>query len=173
LTRPFGLLTAERARNRNVPGPPRSNSRSNIRKRGPRSQTTPEKGITVGTTRPRRVSGVAIAEGRIRRILELIESESPHTISDLALELNLSESRLQHLFKQTTGGGLGHRLTEQRLQKAALLLSGTRMRIKEIAAAVGYEHTSSFTRAFERRFEQAPLTYRQSVMSNDGNADGE
>jgi AraC family transcriptional regulator of arabinose operon len=107
-------------------------------------------------------NGVANTEDLIRRTLELIESDSPRTISDLAAELNLSGSRLQHLFKQTTGFGLGHRLTEQRLQKAALLLTHTRLRIKEIAASVGYEHTSSFTRAFERRFAQTPLAYRRA-----------
>jgi AraC-like DNA-binding protein len=107
-------------------------------------------------------NGVANTEDLIRRTLELIESESPRRISDLAAELNLSESRLQHLFKQITGLGLGQRLTEQRLQKAALLLTHSRLRIKEIAASVGYEHTSSFTRAFERRFAQTPLAYRRA-----------
>jgi AraC-like DNA-binding protein len=34
------------------------------------------------------------------------------------------------------------------------------MSVKEIAFAVGYEHTSSFIRAFERRFGIAPRTYR-------------
>jgi transcriptional regulator GlxA family with amidase domain len=86
----------------------------------------------------------------------------PRTISDLAVEFNLSESHLQHVFKQTTGVGLGHRLIEQRLQRAALLLTHTSLKIKEIAASVGYEHVSSFTRAFERRFEQPPMVYRRT-----------
>ena len=101
-------------------------------------------------------------EFRIRKIMEKVESASLCRISELAAELNMSESRLQHLFKQTTGVGLGHVLTEQRLQRAALLLTGTSMRIKEIAAAVGYEHTSSFTRAFEQRFAQPPQAYRRA-----------
>jgi transcriptional regulator GlxA family with amidase domain len=111
-----------------------------------------------------RNGGVAspASEFRIRKILEMVESASLWRISDLASRLNLSESRLQHLFKQTTGVGLGHVLTEQRLQKAAVLLTGTSMRIKEIAAAVGYEHTSSFTRAFEQRFAQPPQVYRRA-----------
>jgi transcriptional regulator GlxA family with amidase domain len=100
-------------------------------------------------------------EGRIRKMLDMIESDSPCKMSDLALEFNLSNSRLQHLFKQKTGVGLGRCLTEQRLRRAALLLIHTPLRIKEIAAAVGYEHTSSFTRAFEQRFMQAPLAYRR------------
>lgn len=102
----------------------------------------------------------AEADGRIREIMDVIESQSPQTISDLAIEVKLSESHLQHLFKQETGVRLGRLLTEQRLQKAAELLVRTRLPIKAIAAAAGYEHTSSFTRAFEQRFAQTPHVYR-------------
>ena len=114
----------------------------------------------MGTSHPRGGDGVANTADLITTILRAIESDSSRTISDLALELSLSESRLQHLFKDTMGVGLGHYLAEQRLQRAALLLGGTWLRIKEIAALVGYEHTSSFTRAFERRFQQTPGRYR-------------
>jgi AraC-like DNA-binding protein len=107
-------------------------------------------------------NGSADAEDLVRRISHRIESQLPRTISDLAVEFNLSESHLQHVFKQTTGVGLGHRLIEQRLQRAALLLTHTSLKIKEIAASVGYEHVSSFTRAFERRFEQPPMVYRRT-----------
>lgn len=110
-----------------------------------------------------------VPEGRIRRILEMIESDSSCKMSDLALALNLSESRLQHLFKQKTGVGLGHLLTEKRLQKAAVLLAHSTLRIKEIAAAVGYEHTSSFTRAFEQRFAQSPNVYRRETKADNIN----
>jgi two-component system response regulator YesN len=64
------------------------------------------------------------------------------------------------LFKQQTGLRLGHLLAEQRLRNAAHLLKSTNMRIKEIACAVGYEHASSFIRAFERYFNEAPQAYR-------------
>lgn len=99
-------------------------------------------------------------ENRIRRIIQLIESEPACTIHDLAEKFNLSHSHLQHLFKQHTGIQLGHLLTEQRLLKAAQLLENSSMCVKEIAYLVGYEHTSSFIRAFERRFAQAPRRYR-------------
>jgi AraC-like DNA-binding protein len=102
----------------------------------------------------------AVKDRRLRKILQMIESDPPRRIHDLALEFNLSESHLQHLFKQLTGLGLGRLLSEQRMQRAADLLGQTNMRIKEIAYTVGYEHTSSFTRAFERYFRQAPRCYR-------------
>jgi AraC-like DNA-binding protein len=109
-----------------------------------------------------RVSAFAVAgqQERISNILQKIESE-PCKIHDLALEFNLSHSHLQHLFKEQTGVSLGHLLTEQRLHRAAYLLTHTNLRIKEIADVVGYEHPSSFIRAFERHFNQAPRLYRQ------------
>jgi len=104
---------------------------------------------------------IASQEVRVRRILRLIESEPARTIQELAEECNLSQSHLQHLFKQHTGMQLGQLLLESRLVKAAQLLEYSNMSVKEIAFAVGYEHTSSFIRAFERRFSMAPRSYRQ------------
>lgn len=104
----------------------------------------------------------ALQEKRLRKILEVIESEPPRHIQALAVECNLSQSHLQHLFKQHTGLGLGHLLNERRLARAADLLVCSNMSIKEVACAVGYEHTSSFTRAFVRRFEMPPRRYREA-----------
>lgn len=105
-------------------------------------------------------SASAVEEEHVRKVLRIIESESAHTVNDLAHQVNLSPSRLQHLFKQQTGVCLGQVLAERRLQRAAHLLAHSNLRIKEIAYEVGYEHASSFIRAFERRFAQAPRLYR-------------
>jgi len=125
-------------------------------------------GTSGGAARSKVIAGaVPLAqEGRLRKILQKIESGPPRTIQDLALECNLSQSHLQHLFKQRTGVGLGRLLTEKRMQRAAGLLAETDKSIKEIAWAVGYEHTSSFTRAFERHFRQSPRCYRQTLDLN-------
>ncbi len=104
----------------------------------------------------------AVKDNRLRRILEIVESDPSCKIDRLAIECNLSESRLQHLFKQGTGFGLGHLIIERRLLQATDLLLHTNMSIKQIASAIGYGHASSFTRAFERRFQQAPKLYRQA-----------
>lgn len=111
-----------------------------------------------GTSRP--IPPAPAQEQRVRKILKLIESEPPRRIHDLATQFNLSHSHLQHLFKQQTGVRLGHLMLERRLLKAAHLLENSNMSVKEIAFAVGYEHTSSFIRAFERRFSVAPRSYR-------------
>lgn len=102
-----------------------------------------------------------LRQGRVSRILEAIKSGRHCSLHGLASEFNLSKSHLQHLFKRQTGLRLGQLLVEQKLQRAAHLLNNGNLRIKEIASAIGYEHTSSFIRAFERRFSEAPQTYRR------------
>ena len=101
-----------------------------------------------------------LRQKRISKVLEAIATGRPCSLERLASEFNLSKSHLQHLFKQHTGLRLGHTIIEQRLDRAAQLLKSTNLRIKEIAGEVGYEHASSFVRAFERRFMQAPQAYR-------------
>ena len=104
---------------------------------------------------------LSVQDGRLRKLLQMIQSEQLGSIHDWAAKFNLSHSHLQHLFKRATGVRLGQVLLEQRLQRAVRLLENSTMSVKEIANAVGYEHTSSFTRAFTRRFAQGPRRYRQ------------
>jgi AraC-like DNA-binding protein len=110
-----------------------------------------------------------VQDCRLRKVLQKIASDSPQKIQDLALECNLSESHLQHLFKESTGLGLGRLLIEKRMQRAVELLGQTTLSIKEIAWSVGYEHTSSFTRAFERHFHEGPRCFRQRQQRQNGN----
>src|SRR5262249_12714375 len=74
-------------------------------------------------------------DGRVLKILQMIQSEPLCRIDDLARKFNLSHSYLEHFFKKQTGIPLGQLLTEQRLRRAAYLLSQTNLRIKEIAQA--------------------------------------
>ena len=100
-------------------------------------------------------------ERRVLKILDMVETGNTFAIRDLAAEFRLSPAYLQRLFKNETGICMGEWLSEQRLQRAAYLLSNSYLSIKEITHAIGYEHTSSFIRAFERRFHQAPARYRK------------
>ena len=115
-------------------------------------------------------SPATIQDGRLRRLMRMMEDDPRSTIDDWARAFHLSCSYLSHLFKQATGASLGHVLHEQRLQRAARLLATSNLSVKEIASAVGYEHTSSFTRAFERRFEQGPRSYRRKNEVSEARA---
>lgn len=106
-----------------------------------------------------------VQERRVRQVVEMIESQPSCSIRDLALKVSLSPEHLQRLFKQATGTPLGSLVAERRLQKAAELLTISNLSIKEIAHTVGYGHHSSFVRAFQRRFAQAPKQYRSQPDS--------
>jgi transcriptional regulator GlxA family with amidase domain len=106
-----------------------------------------------------------LAEKRLSKVLHMINSRPACSVSELALEVHLSPAHLQRLFKQKTGLHVRDLIGEHRLQKAAHLLSSSELPIKEIAYAVGYEHHSSFVRAFHRRFAQSPKYYRQENYS--------
>lgn len=150
---------------------------SSAKKNGARNTSfTPQLIRTVVCNGAAKCNGLApgalipiVEDCRLRKVLQMIASDSPQKIQDLALECNLSESHLQHLFKECTGLGLGRLLADQRMQRAAKLLEQTNLSIKEIAWTVGYEHTSSFTRAFERHFHESPRCFRQRHERQNGN----
>lgn len=102
-----------------------------------------------------------LEERRLRQVVEMIDSQPSCSIRDLAHQVALSPTHLQRLFKQQTGTQLGGVMSERRLLKAADLLTSSNLSIKEIAHAVGYRHHSSFVRAFQHRFAQAPKHFRR------------
>jgi AraC-like DNA-binding protein len=106
-------------------------------------------------------------EEHLQKILQKVESGTPCTMRDLAREFGLSPSRLQHLFKERTGARLGQWLAELKLQRAARLLAESNMSVKEVASAVGYGHSSSFVRAFERVFHQAPGRFQRKKLNKN------
>jgi AraC-like DNA-binding protein len=102
----------------------------------------------------------ALGEARVRQILTTIEFQALHSVRELARQVRLTPAHVQRVFKRETGAHVGAVLAERRLQLAAQLLRDSDLPVKEIAYAVGYEHPSSFVRAFQRRFEQSPRRYR-------------
>jgi AraC family transcriptional regulator, arabinose operon regulatory protein len=98
---------------------------------------------------------------RIRRVLQSVQGDPSKTVLELARALNLSASRLGHLFRAQVGTDLNSFLRQARLERAAKLLRQTEMSIKEIAATIGYRHSSSFDRGFEKKFDLAPADYRR------------
>jgi len=101
-----------------------------------------------------------VRERRVLKVLKRIEDGGLHSVGELARGVRLSPAHLQRLFKQETGVHISDLLTERRLSTAAHLLATTEMEIKEVAYFVGYQHHSSFVRAFQRRFRQTPKRYR-------------
>lgn len=107
-----------------------------------------------------------------RRALQMIESGAGYKIADLAGRFRLSASHLQRLFKRETGVPIGEWLIAQRLHRAAYLLANSYLSVKAVARSAGYEHVSSFIRAFERKYKLTPTRYRERAASNSAGSGG-
>jgi AraC family transcriptional regulator of arabinose operon len=102
-------------------------------------------------------------DSRIESAIQLLKKNPSRTLQELASQGKISTSRLSHLFKQETGGTVKQYRRNHRLQAAARILTLTDMSIKEIAYQLGYQHTSSFVRAFKAEFELSPTRYRERL----------
>lgn len=78
------------------------------------------------------------------------------TAQEMADLVNLSSSRLAHLFAEEVGKGPRHFLVECRLLEAQRLLETSFLCVKEICNSVGFRDRSYFNRAFKKRFGTAP-----------------
>ena len=94
-------------------------------------------------------------------------------ITQLAGSLNLSPSRLRHLFKSETGLSLKRCLIESRLESGRVLLETSSLSIKEIAMKVGYSHMSHFVRDFRRSYQSPPGHYRKQRLTASRHLDHE
>jgi AraC family transcriptional regulator, arabinose operon regulatory protein len=109
------------------------------------------------------------ADHRVQKVLHAVKVDPSLDIQDLAHMVNLSSSRLSHLFKTSTGSSLQNFLSHWRLEKAAGLLQSTEVPVKEISYRVGYRHAPSFVRAFRKRYASSPNDYRNQqrlMLSN-------
>lgn len=91
--------------------------------------------------------------------------EPRSAIAQLAVSVNLSASRLRHLFKAETGRGLKECLIESRLTAGKEFLESSLLSIKEIAMRVGYKNMNHFVRDFKRTYQSTPSRYRKQHLN--------
>lgn len=86
---------------------------------------------------------------------------NPWTVEALAREVGMSRSGFAERFASFVGVPPMHYLARWRLQAAASLLTGPRMSLAEVAAAVGYESEAAFNRAFKKHVGLPPGMWRK------------
>ena len=97
-----------------------------------------------------------------RQLLDKNLRQSP-TLSELARSVNLSPSRLSHLFKIETGISLGHYVKRARMESARYLLATSFLSVKQIMVCVGINDVSHFARCFKEAYGVTPTEYRNSA----------
>ena len=91
-------------------------------------------------------------DARILAVIGLMETalDRPLQVSDLARAVNLSPSRLIHLFTREIGVPPARYLRRRRLVRAYDRLTSSFQSVKEVMASVGFNDASHFSREFKR-----------------------
>lgn len=102
----------------------------------------------------------------VSRFLELVFDPGimPGTIAFYAGETGISENYLSRLVKKTTGRSVGAWIDIVRIQRARRLLTETKEPVIDIAATVGIEDQSYFSRLFKKNTGLTPSAFRKKMQ---------
>lgn len=106
----------------------------------------------------------ALRDSSISRALKLIHQypAEPWTVESLGKTVGMSRSNFSSRFQTLVGSSPMKYLTQLRMHHAANALKGDdRLSLSQIAAQVGYDTDSSFSRAFKRYFHLSPAAFRK------------
>ena len=105
---------------------------------------------------------------RIAFVVSMLEADiqRPLNVQGLAAKVNLSSSRLRHLFRIEKGTTLAKYQRELRLQAARMLLVTSFLTIKEVMNQVGISDSSNFSHVFKTAFGVSPETYRINASTS-------
>jgi len=114
---------------------------------------------------PHFVCDLNATDERIQQALDLLRVSPAFDIGDIAATLNLSPSRLRHLFKKQIGLSPSQYIKLLRLERAKSLLESSLLTVKEISARVGASDVSHFVRAYKAVYGHTPSDARTRWIS--------
>jgi AraC family transcriptional activator of pobA len=89
-------------------------------------------------------------------------SEGIPTVQYLSENLNISPSYLSDMLRSLTGQNAQQHIHHKLIEKAKEKLSTTSLSVSEVAYALGFEHSQSFSKLFKSKTSLSPLEFRQS-----------
>ena len=106
------------------------------------------------------LASTKLPDSRIQTAVSMLCAKPAVSVRHISFLLGLSESRLEHLFKEQMGCPIREFRKIRRLDNAVCLLELTDKPMKEIAWLLGYRHTSNFNHAFHRNSGRTPQDFR-------------
>jgi transcriptional regulator GlxA family with amidase domain len=94
--------------------------------------------------------------------VRIVENEyaSDLSLDDIAHRVASSRRQLQRAYSEIGGTTFREHLTSVRMDRAAEMLTGDSLTVREIANRVGYRQPAQFAKAFRRHLGAAPSDYR-------------
>jgi AraC-like DNA-binding protein len=105
----------------------------------------------------------ATDSGLARQTLAYLEAHAlePISLAQIAGAVGASVGHIQRSFRAHYGGGVVRHIQRRRVDAARRLLRESDMPVAAVAAAVGFESQSYFTRLFSRLVGVSPARYRR------------
>jgi AraC family transcriptional regulator, arabinose operon regulatory protein len=111
---------------------------------------------------------------RVQKVAVLMQAELHRAVPlyELAKSVNLSHSRLRHLFKIEKGQSPSEFLKALRMERAKELCETTFLSVKEIMRSVGIRDPSHFVRDFEKLYGLPPARFRRRLWRQGARRSG-
>ena len=111
----------------------------------------------------------ALVHPVVNRFLESVfdPDRLPTSIAVYAAEIGISENYLSRLVKKATGRSVGAWIDIVRIQRAKRLLISTPLPIIDVAASVGIEDQSYFSRLFKKETGLTPTAFKKMMQGQN------
>jgi transcriptional regulator GlxA family with amidase domain len=98
----------------------------------------------------------------------IVEAEygSDLSLDDIARRVASSRRQLQRSYAEIGNTTFREHLTAIRMERAAEMLTGRGLTVREVAGRVGYRQPAQFAKAFRRHHGVAPSGFRQTHRFN-------
>lgn len=103
----------------------------------------------------------------VYKVMEYIRQNYTHrlTLEEIAAQVHFSKAYLSRIFREETGMSIPGYVNQVRIERSKLLLLEHQLSLADIAAAVGFEDQSYFTKLFRQSVGLSPkkfMEYRRS-----------
>ena len=88
------------------------------------------------------------------------------TVQSLATQFNYTPNYLSDLLRTLTGQNAQQHIHLKLIEKAKVKLTTTDLSVGEVAYALGFEHSQSFSKLFKLKTGLSPLEFKKSINQN-------
>jgi AraC-like DNA-binding protein len=110
----------------------------------------------------------ALNDPRLARVLAAVHEDPAQdwSVEKLAEQAGMSRSAFAERFSEVVGEPPHAYVAEVRMHRASRLLRESDRTLADVAATVGYDSESSFSRVFRKRFGSSPGAFRRTARSH-------